>query len=753
MTRRFIGFTALSLLGLVLVSYLLLVVFQRINRSTLEGHYFEHNILLAQTLRNGLYDSGLNYMLSSVDPAVSSEASPAIFENNLKELLRDLPVVKLKVFNTQGVTVYSSTVSETGSDASKNKGVINALAGSSISSTVRRDEFNSFDGLIENRNLYQQYIPIKATQSGDVIGVFEIYSDITNHLEMIDATQKNFLIGMLAVLGSFFLIQVWLYHLTEWALSSEKRKTDRYLRELEENSLKLEERVSKRTQELESSHAFLQSVINGIANPLFVINPDLKVSLMNRAAMELIPDNADPEEFTHCYQISHRRDTPCTGEDHPCSFLEIVKHQSQITVQHNHFDAKNNPIVVDVISTPMFDETGKLSGIIEVEHDVTELENARKRLAQSEENLQAILDHVPDAILTLGDAGQIESVNEAATRLFELRTEELLNKKFSSLICDFDTNSDMAIEGNVREALAYRNHNGKFPVDIWIDALNLGEKQCYIAVVRDIEKRKIAESELEQTRTQYYHQDKMAAIGQLAAGILHEVGNPIAAISGAAMDIHYARTSSGSNHSNCEYDEAVNRNLILIEEHTERLAKITRDVATFASPRVSERELSDINSLISNTTRLLSYDRRFRGVKLTQSLNPHLPAIEIVPDQITQVLMNIIINSLDAVRSEENTISEIKLFSRMKEESIEIEVWDNGAGMDKEKMERALEPFYTTKEPGKGTGLGLSLCDSIVMAHNGEIRINSEPNLGTSVIVSLPVFLTTNIHSDAKATL
>ena len=737
MSRRFLTFTTLSLAGMLLVFLMLIEVFSHINTRTLEKHFHDHNLLMARILRNGLINVRMPEMLKGRAASDSNTALIKAFESELRTYLADIPVVKVKLFDQSGLTVYSSAQGEAGRDASSNPGVYGALKGLTTGSMVFRDRFNSFDGLIENRNLYQVYIPIYAQETNRPDGAFEIYSDVTPFLQEINKTEREFLYGLVAVLGSFLLIQVWLYYRTDTALVKEQGQTQRYLRELEQNREELETRVEIRTEELEASRYFLQSVIDGIANPLFVIKQDLKVSLMNKAARGLIRQGSTPEEMSYCYQISHRRNSPCTGSDHPCSFQEVMRSHETATVRHNHFDAQDNPIIVDVVSTPLYGNSGEMQGIIEVQHDVTELVHAKQNLAESEARLQAILDQVPDAIFTMNAGGCIDSANRAASRLFGRQQQNIVGLRFESLFCgEQEVLPDNPGQG-VRELCALKQQAKRFPVDLWVGDLLLGEEKRYVAVVRDITERKIAAQELERTRQQYFHQEKMAAIGQLAAGILHEVGNPIAAIAGAAHDMR-SESRMGLLEERGGLPEVVDRNLIMIEEHTERLAKITRDIADFASPRTRERELTDVNGLIRSTARLLGYDRRFRRMEIKLQLDPQMSAIEVVPDQITQVLMNLIINSLDAAGDSTQGSPRVEVLSRQVDSGIEIEVRDNGTGMDDKTLEHAMEPFFTTKEPGKGTGLGLSLCNSIISSHNGRLTIDSQPGEGTSVIIFLP---------------
>jgi signal transduction histidine kinase len=315
----------------------------------------------------------------------------------------------------------------------------------------------------------------------------------------------------------------------------------------------------------------------------------------------------------------------------------------------------------------------------------------------------------------------------------------LTGSPLGSLICGDEETLSPASGSAVREACGLRSGYERFPVDLWVGEMQSGASRRFIAVVRDISERKRAEQELAQTRNQYYHQEKMASIGQLAAGILHEVGNPIAAIAGAAQEMRSVGDARSGEVAHSVRDDVVERNLKLIEEHTTRLGKITREIAEFASPRPRERELFDLNGLIRSTARLMSYDRRFRRVELDLDLDTMLPAIEGVADQITQVLMNLLINAMDATAMVEGRHPRVQVVSRLVGTEVEVEVKDNGSGMDPEVRQRAREAFFTTKPVGKGTGLGLSLCDTILSAHGGRLEIDSAPGRGTAVTIRIPI--------------
>lgn len=708
----------------------------------LESHLNTHNKNLAIVLRNSLLAEGLEKVLTNEKDELSltsrSQIS-AILENEL----RWVPVVKVKIYNTDAAVLYSTKTEEIGKSARRNKAVQNSLAGTAISGLVYRDLVNEFDNTVESRPLHQQYIPIRDHLDSEILGVFETYTDISSLLTDVDNKQKTVFWSISAILMLFYAAVALSFLKTHRLLLKEKSQREAHLDELSSIRAGLEQRVQERTVELDNSKKFLQSVIDGIGNPLLVIRPDFTIALMNNAAKDLIPGDKDTSNYRYCYQISHRNNEPCREPDHPCSFALVMEKGCTSRVRHTHYDANNKPILVDLVSTPLYSADGKFEGVIEVEHDITQLVQMQAGLQQSEARLQAIMANVPDAILTCNSECVIQSINPAAQELFNSKDSQLIGKSFFSFYSNVaKENIFKPGETGQSVALLKRIEGDEFPAEIWIGPLEISQGETsYIAVVRDISKRLKAQQELEKTRQQYFHQEKMAAIGQLAAGILHEVGNPIAAIAGAASDLKTATVEEQRAQQDIPVDETLSRNIDMIDEQTARLGKITREIADFASPKPRERELLNLNSLLKSTARLLSYDQRFQNIKMDLQLDKNLPAIIGVADQLTQVFMNLLLNAMDACITDNHDRAHILINSQLEGDRVKVLVRDYGPGMTKETLDHVLEPFFTTKPVGKGSGLGLSLCDTMVNAHGGELRIDSEEGQGTTVEVFLPIDL------------
>lgn len=241
------------------------------------------------------------------------------------------------------------------------------------------------------------------------------------------------------------------------------------------------------------------------------------------------------------------------------------------------------------------------------------------------------------------------------------------------------------------------------------------------------------ENQLEIARQQRFHQEKMAAVGSLAAAIAHEVNNPIAAITGVAEAIDEVRKSAVCPASG----ELCRPELILMQ--TRRIREITRQLAQMTRPYSPDPQLIDLNELVRNTCAFITYDRRFRDIALKLDLDSQLPAVTAVADHLTQVLMNLLINAADAVRETTGREARLTVETKSSESGVLISVIDNGCGMSPATLARAFEQGFTTKPQDNGSGLGLFMCRSLISAEGGRIDLSSEPDCGSRASIYLPM--------------
>lgn len=243
------------------------------------------------------------------------------------------------------------------------------------------------------------------------------------------------------------------------------------------------------------------------------------------------------------------------------------------------------------------------------------------------------------------------------------------------------------------------------------------------------------EQQKEMSRQQRFHQEKMAAVGSLAAAIGHEVSNPIAAISGIAQFMLDETKGEQVEISRVCHDFAGQ-----ILKQTERIATIMRQMTTMTASHSPDPELLDLNALIRSTCGFIAYDKRFAGIELVQDLAGDIPAVTLVGDYITQILMNLLINAADAIDpADARGARRILVTTRVEGEYIKLSVTDNGVGMSPEVLAKAFDESFTTKPAGKGRGIGLFLCKALVEKSGGRIELTSTPGAGTSAYLFLPL--------------
>lgn len=241
-------------------------------------------------------------------------------------------------------------------------------------------------------------------------------------------------------------------------------------------------------------------------------------------------------------------------------------------------------------------------------------------------------------------------------------------------------------------------------------------------------------TEARSTLAQVMQSEKLAAIGQLAAGVMHEINNPLATISACVAAIQglwpEARRPGGST---------VEEYLEIIDAEVDRCTRIVDGLLDFSRPKGTSKAPVALNALVENTLFLLKHHRRFKRLSLVRELEPDLPPALGNQEQLTQVLMALMLNALDAMDGGGRLTLRTGRNGHRPGEVV-VEVIDTGHGIPSADQSKIFEPFYTTKPPGRGTGLGLSICYGIVEDHRGRIEVDSAPGRGAVFRVYLPIW-------------
>lgn len=371
--------------------------------------------------------------------------------------------------------------------------------------------------------------------------------------------------------------------------------------------------------------------------------------------------------------------------------------------------------------------------VIHQESKMKELTHDRDKLASKLEDNRLYLSNIlfasDSAIMVIDEKEKIIDWNKGAESIFGYSESEAVGQSSNLLLPENEfyqfqlerIKSEVQTKGYIKISETERLTKDGRIIPIELVATKLPSKNgAYVGrtvIIKDYSHVKKLQRQIDQS-------EKLAVIGQLAAGVAHEIGNPLTSISSIVQILQRKTT-----------DELFVEQLSQIKANIDRITKIVRELVDFSRPPGDEMYNLNISDLIKTALGIVKYDKRVKKVKFETNLTDNLPKIKVVPDQLLQVFVNILLNALDAV-SEEGAI---KVCSRFDEQNIYIEFIDDGIGMSEETKEKIFDPFFTTKEVGKGTGLGLSVSYGIIKKFKGEISAESELGKGSRFTIKLPI--------------
>jgi PAS domain S-box-containing protein len=354
---------------------------------------------------------------------------------------------------------------------------------------------------------------------------------------------------------------------------------------------------------------------------------------------------------------------------------------------------------------------------------------------------QGIISTMADALLLVSPEGEILTANQAALNFLGFKETEMVGRSMEVLFPEEERKKvtfkstmleELTQKGSIKEVETsfITKYGGKLSVSLstFLMRDKDGAPQGIVCIARDITERKRAEEEKLKMEQQLNLAGRLAAIGELAAGVAHELNNPLAAIQGFAQLLK----------SRDNLDETERKDLETIYREAQRVSRITQNLLSFARKHKPEKSLISINEAITKSLDLHSYRMKVNNIELSLELDPYLPQTMADFYQMQQVFVNII-NNAEQSMTEAFKRGRLRIETKKVGEMIRITFTDNGPGIPEENLKRIFDPFFTTKEVGKGTGLGLSICYGIIREHNGHIYARSKYGEGATFVVEIPI--------------
>ncbi len=476
--------------------------------------------------------------------------------------------------------------------------------------------------------------------------------------------------------------------------------------------------------------AYLLKAVKSFKRKFVVISPEYKILASSAQFNETRDSNIIGKD---CYKTFYNRSSPCEN----CSVKQVIEKGKPALMPKpgNFLDMDEMPCY---FAYPIF-SGNEIEAFVSMDFDLPTRGGIEEKLQRSNAFLRNLILSSVDCVIASDLQGKILIFNEAASKTFGYTEEEALSNLRVKNI--YQGNKAFEIMRNLRS----ENYGGKGKLKLYqteviskkgeiipikLNASIIYEKGREVATIgffHDLREQLRMEDELEKTQLQFLQAEKMSSLGKLAAGVAHQLNNPLGGIMLFTKLIQE------------EYDleQGAKEDLQRIVRDVKRCRDTVKELLEFTRPTRHLMQPYDINKIISRTMFLLENQTLFHNITIVKDLDDSIPFANADVQQLNHLFMNIILNAAQAMEGKGNlTIKSSLLPDKNK---IFIEITDTGPGIPEEILPRIFDQFFTTKEEGKGTGLGLSLVYNIINNHGGNIVARSKLGQGTTFFIELPV--------------
>ncbi len=413
----------------------------------------------------------------------------------------------------------------------------------------------------------------------------------------------------------------------------------------------------------------------------------------------------------------------------------VVLHKREPFSNESEVRLAGKTVYLTTTKYPIVDADGKVTAIVGLSRDGSARRKVERELTRTREYLQNILDSSYVLIITTDLKGWIVSFNRGAEKSLGYRASEVIGKPAAMLYRSPEEREPLM--RHIHQGETVHDHDGvlvrkdgtEVPVSMTISQLtaSTGKPIGTVEISRDISKRRALMNQVIQT-------DRLAAVGQLAAGVAHEINNPLAAIAEVAG---YLEDLVGGiiKVDPEEFDRELHEGLSTITDQVNRCSSITHRLLGFARKSEARVEVTDLHAALEGILPFLEKEARLANVTIHRDYPAKIPRVSIEEVQLEEILINLITNAIQAMT--ERGHGNLWITAMPEEGKVILSIRDDGPGIDEAVRDRIFDPFVSTKPQGQGTGLGLSICYGVIKRYDGEIRVESQPGEGATFQVVL----------------
>jgi two-component system NtrC family sensor kinase len=490
------------------------------------------------------------------------------------------------------------------------------------------------------------------------------------------------------------------------------------------------------------SRAQTQVILDSLPYRVMVVNMDMTIDTVNRTFLKEHHLTYEEAVGRLCYAVRYALDKPCSDYGRPCSLrdrLGELKEKGLLSIYQEYRDEKGETRFDVCTAAPVYNAQGEIEQVLEASRDVTERIRLEREAQRSKTFFEKLIQSIVDGIVVVDTKGNVLIFNEGMEQLTGYSAMEIMKKGHLASFYDIQVakenmkkmrSDQFGPYGKLNPtSMTIKTKSGEdIPVTLSASLITIDGKEVgSVGVFTDMREILKIRKELEDANIQLIQSQKIASIGRMAAGVAHEINNPLSGI------LIYTELLKENLRDRPEYL----KDLQEIIDQTLRCKRIASELLEFSRKSAGKISSFSLDDLISKCLALLVNKASFQNIVVTTAIDMHMPNLTGDMSQLQQVFTNLFINAADAMDGK-GKLHISATFDQGRAVFV-IQVADSGPGIPRECRDKIFDIFFTTKPAGKGTGLGLSVSQNILKIHGGQIAFECPPEGGAVFTVELPL--------------
>jgi len=474
-------------------------------------------------------------------------------------------------------------------------------------------------------------------------------------------------------------------------------------------------------------------VFDSLSFPTLILKPDKVILTANHVFLQRHGLELNKIVGKRCHEIFYGTDS-CPNK--VCPFPKILSEKSGTSVMRRHTTRTGKRVYEDRVFSPILDDDGQVAYIMESVRDVTRQKNLELALKETEAFLEKVILNSPIAIVAADRYGHILLMNPAAEELFGYANPFAVRHITADML--YPPGTANTIMHRLKEGQGKLRHikttiinaqGTAIPVELTASIIYEDDEEvATVGIYADLREKLAVEKKLKETQAQLAQSEKMASLGQLAAGVAHEINNPLTGI------LFYATLKLESMGA----EDAERGDVQAVIDDVKRCREIVQNLLAYSRQSSPMKDIIQLNAIVDQSLSLIRDPKMFRNVRLEREFSDEMMLLHVDKNQISQVIINLVINAVSAMGG--SGVLTLRTHRDKAEGKAFLEVIDTGCGIAPENLSKIFDPFYTTKAPGEGTGLGLSTAYGLIKENKGNIRVAETSPEGTTFLLEFELY-------------